>query len=312
MRLLIAIGLILGISPAEGAQKPGEPFKSYGFIGPNYIITAERGAPHSFVLNFINLSEFVIVVQPQDLIYRASSGNFYIGQVFDQERKDPRGETYRYSASVLLKAKSFTGLTVLGHFRELDQIEELSVRIGSKRFYLQALEPSQFEMLATKVGNLNIESPNTSAALQEADLQTMGTVRVTDGTADWDRDWQGLIRPDGVNPVRVIESMKVEPTEEALKNKTFGKIRLSALINKNGGIEDLKIIRGLGKGLDERATEAIKNSWIFLPATRNGEVLESVIDLELNIAPPDSKEARRSTPPQDPLKAGTTCRHHQD
>jgi protein TonB len=82
----------------------------------------------------------------------------------------------------------------------------------------------------------------------------------------------------------------VQPTEEAKKSRTYGKVRLSATINKNGGIQDLKVEKGLGRGLDERAMEAVKNSWAFLPATRNGEVLESTVRIEVDFPPPDAKK----------------------
>jgi TonB family protein len=205
--------------------------------------------------------------------------------VYDQESKDNRGQTYRYSASILLKGRSFTGLTVLGAFREQDQIEELSVRIGAKRYYLDPLEKIEFDQLANKIEGLDLETPRPKAALQEANIPEVGTVKSTDGTSEWDRDWQGLLQPDGLNLPKLIEKPPVQPTEEARRSNTSGKVRLSALITKNGGIEDLRVEKGLGRGLDERAVEAVKNSWMFLPATKNGEVLEGRVFFEVEFPP---------------------------
>jgi TonB family protein len=66
-------------------------------------------------------------------------------------------------------------------------------------------------------------------------------------------------------------------------------VRLSAIISKSGGIQDLKVIKGLGRGLDQRAMDGVKNSWVFLPATRNGEVLDTAITIEVEFAPSDKK-----------------------
>ncbi len=263
--------------------------KTFAFVSPQYIITAEVGSAHSFVVNFINLSDFVIVVQPNEFIYKGVSGRFYIGQVYEKEQKDNRGETFKYSASILLKGHSFTGLNIIGAFHEQDQIEELSVRIGAKRFYLQALDKTQFDQLATKIGNLDLENTNSRAALQDANIPELGTMKATDGTSEWDRDWQGLIRPDGVNPPKIIERPEIAPTDEARRKGTYGKIRLAAVINKNGGIQDIKVEKGLGRGLDERTVDAIKTRWGFLPATRNGEVIETAIFFEVEFAPPAKK-----------------------
>ena len=283
MAAVICAFLFLARNPAAAGQK------TFGFINARYVITAEVAGEHSFVLNFINLSDFVIVVQPNELIYKGAAGRFYIGQVFQKETKDFRGEKQKYTASFLLKGHSFAGLTVLGAFRELDDIEELSVRIGAKRFYLQAMEKSMFERLADKIGVIDLKAENPAAALADADLQEMGRATGTDGTSEWDRDWNGFFTQDGVNPPLIIEHPEISPTIEAKKSNSYGKVKLSAIVNKSGGIQDLKVLKGLSKGLDERAIDGVRNSWVFLPATKNGEVLDALYNFEVEFFPPERK-----------------------
>ena len=123
-------GCFVGFDCVDTQRACSDSPKAFAFVGPQYVITAEVSSPRSFVVNFINLSDFVIVIQPNEFIYRGASKRYYIGQVFEQERKDTRGDTLKYSASFLLKGRSFTGLTILGAFREQEQIKELSVRIS--------------------------------------------------------------------------------------------------------------------------------------------------------------------------------------
>jgi TonB family protein len=280
----LAALLLVSLLPSALAQ--ASP-KTFAFVSPHYVITAEVASEHSFVVNFINLSDFVIVIQPNEFIYKGASGRFHNGQVYEREMKDSKGEMQKYSASVLLKGHSFTGLTIVGSFHEQDDIVELSIRIGAKRFYMQPMEKLVFEQLAAKIGELDLNNPSGSAALSEANIPEMGTVRSTDGTSEWDRDWQGLITPDGINPPKIIEKPEISPTPEARKSRTYGKVRLSGIINKSGGIQDLKVIKGLGRGLDQRALDGVKNSWVFLPATKNGEVLETIIPLDVEFPSPD-------------------------
>jgi TonB family protein len=282
--LLLALGLSLPAGAYAGS-------KSFAFVNQRYAITAEVAGEHKFVLNFINLSDFVIVVQPSEFIYKGASGRYYIGQVFDLESKNGRGEMQKYSASYLLKGHSFAGFSLIGAFHEQDQIEELSVRIGARRYYLQPVESSQFEQLAVKISNLDLENASTAAALEEANIPEMGTVKSTDGTAEWDRDWQGLLAADGTNPPKIIERPEIPLTNEARKSRTYGKVRLSGFINKNGGIQDLKVLKGLERSLDKRAMEGVANSWVFLPATKNGEVLETSFSIEVEFPPPAKKAA---------------------
>lgn len=263
--------------------------RAFAYVGSNSIITAEIAGPSSFILNYINLSDYVIVVQPNEFIYRGASERFHIGQVFEQEKKDSRGELQKYAASILLRSRSLTGLTILGDFQEQDAIEELSLRVGSRRYYLQPMGKIDFEILAAKIGELDLDNPNPREALANANIQDIGSVKSTDGTSEWDRDWKGLIRPDGVNLPKIIVKPEVAPTPEAVKAGTSGRVRLSAVITRNGGIQDLKVEKGLGRGLDDRAMEAVRNSWIFLPATRNGEVVEGRLDFFVDFPPPVKK-----------------------
>ncbi len=279
--------ILFGVLPNAIAQ--GNP-KTFAFVNNHYIMTAEVASRHSFVANFINLSDFVVVIQPNEFIYRGASGRFYIGQVYEKELKDQKGEINKYSASILLKGHSFSGLTIVGSFHELDEIVELSVRIGAKRYYFQPLEKGAFEQLAAKIGQLDLSSTNMAAELSEANISEIGFVKSTDGTSEWDRDWQGLITEEGVNPPKIIERPEISSTPEARKARTYGKVRLSGIVNKSGGIQDLKVVKGLGHGLDQRALDGVKNSWIFLPATKNGEVLETLLpNIEVEFPSPDKK-----------------------
>ena len=50
------------------------------------------------------------------------------------------------------------------------------------------------------------------------------------------------------------------------------------------------MIRGVDRELDQCAIEGVRNSWVFLPATKNGEVLEESIVVEIDF--PETKKKR--------------------
>lgn len=257
--------------------------KAFAFVNQSYVITAEMNDENSFIVNFVNLSDFVLVVQPGDFIYRSASGNRYIGQVYELEHMDSKGGMQKYSASILLQDHSFKGLNIVGLFREQDRIEELSIRIGGKRFYLQPLEKNQFEEVLRKIEELDLNSDNIPQMFQELFIKEMGTVKSTDGSDEWDRDWEGLIT-DGINPPRAIKNPPIplpEDTEESKRDKT---VRVSCRVTKNGGILDLKVVKGIDRKLDQIALDGVANSWVFLPATKNGEVFESLYEFNVGFA----------------------------
>ncbi|HSW38064.1 MAG TPA: TonB family protein [Acidobacteriota bacterium] len=282
--ILVAATISSGAMPAHQSD---EHHTTFAYVGSDYIITAEVAGDRRFILNVINLTDYVIVILPGEFIYRGASGRFYNGQVYEKGHIDLRGNKRKYTASLLLKEGSYAGLTILGAFRELDRIEELSIRIGSGRFYLSPLDPSAFEQLAAKIGELDLRSIDPEAMLKNSNIEKMGTLRRNDGSVDWDSDWAGLVTADGINPPKIIERPGIMPTREAIRARVFGTVRITANINKDGGIYNMKVARRLGYGLDERAMEGVLNSWVFLPATKTGEVLETAITIDVEFSPPE-------------------------
>jgi TonB family protein len=54
-------------------------------------------------------------------------------------------------------------------------------------------------------------------------------------------------------------------SDEARRNKVQGSVILSVLVGADGRTHEIRVIRGLGKGLDENALQAVGN-WQFVPA----------------------------------------------
>ena len=76
---------------------------------------------------------------------------------------------------------------------------------------------------------------------------------------------------------------KVEPeySEEARKAKFSGSVLLSVVIDANGNTRDIKVIRPLGLGLDEKAIEAV-SKWRFRPAMKNGHPVAVQAQVDVN------------------------------
>lgn len=72
------------------------------------------------------------------------------------------------------------------------------------------------------------------------------------------------IGPDVVRPA-LVEKTEPSYTEEAREAKLEGSVVLSVVIGADGKTRDIKVVRGLGLGLDEKAIEAL-GKWKFEPA----------------------------------------------
>src|SRR5260221_12183040 len=65
---------------------------------------------------------------------------------------------------------------------------------------------------------------------------------------------------------RLIRKVEPQYTKEALAAKIQGTVVLSLTIEADGVPSDIKVVRRLGMGLDEKAVECLQQ-WRFRPAT---------------------------------------------
>jgi periplasmic protein TonB len=94
----------------------------------------------------------------------------------------------------------------------------------------------------------------------------------------------GLYRVGGgVSAPTVLYRIEPNYSEDARRARYQGSVVLSAIVRKDGSIQILKVLRGLGLGLDENAVEALKK-WKFRPGTRSGEPVDVALNIEINFA----------------------------
>jgi len=70
-------------------------------------------------------------------------------------------------------------------------------------------------------------------------------------------------------------------SEEARKAKYQGTVTLAAVIGPDGRPRNIKIVRSLGMGLDEKAIERVK-TWLFEPGKKNGTPVAVAMTLEVD------------------------------
>lgn len=92
----------------------------------------------------------------------------------------------------------------------------------------------------------------------------------------------GVFRPGvgGVTAPRVTYKPEPEYSEEARKAKYQGTVVLGLIVDSSGRPRQLRVQRGLGMGLDEKALEAVKN-WKFDPAEKDGKPVAVMISVEV-------------------------------
>ena len=82
----------------------------------------------------------------------------------------------------------------------------------------------------------------------------------------------------GVEPPRLLREVKADYTDEARRANIAGEVELEIVVRRDGTVGDVKIIRGLRGGLNERAVQAVRQ-WRFAPGRMKGVPVDVVVEV---------------------------------
>jgi protein TonB len=85
----------------------------------------------------------------------------------------------------------------------------------------------------------------------------------------------------GVSAPVLLYKVEPEYSEEARKAKVQGAVVLYVEVDPAGRARDVRVVRSLGLGLDEKAIEAV-SKWKFRPGYKNGRPVTVVATIEVN------------------------------
>jgi protein TonB len=86
---------------------------------------------------------------------------------------------------------------------------------------------------------------------------------------------------NGVSQPQLLYKVEPEYSEEARKAKFQGAVVLQIIVDEKGLPRDIKIIRPLGLGLDQKAIEAVEK-WKFSPGKKDGKAVPVIAQIEVN------------------------------
>lgn len=85
----------------------------------------------------------------------------------------------------------------------------------------------------------------------------------------------------GVSAPQLVFKVEPEYSEEARKAKFQGTVVLYVVVDEKGQPKDLKVVRPLGLGLDQKAIEAVQK-WRFKPGLKDGRPVSVSAQIEVN------------------------------
>jgi TonB family protein len=92
----------------------------------------------------------------------------------------------------------------------------------------------------------------------------------------------GAFRPgNGVSQPELVHKVEPQYSEDARKAKWQGTVTLSLVVNEQGKPVDIKVVKPLGLGLDQKAIEAVEQ-WLFKPGKKDGKAVPVMANVEVN------------------------------
>lgn len=91
----------------------------------------------------------------------------------------------------------------------------------------------------------------------------------------------GVYRPgSGIEPPKLLQEIKPAYTEDARLRRLEGEVVMEIVVRRDGSVGDLRIIRGLGGGLNDQAMQAVRQ-WRFSPARRLGSPVDVIVEVSV-------------------------------
>jgi protein TonB len=89
----------------------------------------------------------------------------------------------------------------------------------------------------------------------------------------------GPFRPgSGIEPPKLLREIKAGYTDDARRAGIAGEVLLEIVVRRDGSVGDVRVKRGLDRGLDQRAIAAVRQ-WRFAPATRHGSPVDVIVEV---------------------------------
>ncbi|QKJ32485.1 TonB family protein [Mucilaginibacter mali] len=81
--------------------------------------------------------------------------------------------------------------------------------------------------------------------------------------------------PGGLEKFGPYLAKTIKYPAKARKNNVQGKVFVQFVVEKDGSLANMKVLRGIGSGCDEEAIRALKNGPKWIPGKQNGKIVRS-------------------------------------
>jgi len=125
--------------------------------------------------------------------------------------------------------------------------------------------------------------------------QALSSPQPRDSQDRWPPAGVHVLSEPGLTPPAVTHEVKPRYTEAAMRARVQGSVTLAAVIEADGSVGRVRVVRSLHSGLDVEAVAAARQ-WQFIPASLSGTAVPVLVTIDLSFT-------LRDEPPPAPVLA---------
>ncbi len=199
---------------------------------------------------------------------------------------------------------------LLAQQNQLADLERQGLRADPQDQKMMLDLEGSMNLLNTDMQNNDLQMEETQKQLAELNRQILTYQSRIQATPHLEQQYAALMRDDGLakqNYQEIVERLEAqstgarsvvrsagptlisrrepEYTDAARKARIQGTVELSVTIGTDGVPRDMRVIRGLNAGLDQKAMDCV-TGWRFRPASRDGQAITAFATVEVKFSLP--------------------------
>ncbi len=259
--------------------------RHYFFLSDQRIITVELINEQTTILNYINLGDSFEIIQAPGLLILDAEGRPYHGHVIEVE--DATDPSDRFKVTELVQPDRYVGFNIWGSYQFQEPPERVFLKVGSRIVELEAVSKTDFNLLASKIGNLDLAMENGKQMVLMAGFRQGYGAIYGSGAVEMEQIESHFPDLEVLPPVFLEGAQPALPSSFAHLSDPVV-VELNGRVSRSGALLVIEVVNGIAPRLDQLARETAQNTWTFLPAISKGKVAD--VQLTFNVV------FRRSAP----------------
>jgi hypothetical protein len=252
--------------------------RQFFYLSAERIATLEVVDDHTVLLNYFNLGKTFELLNGYQVVLLGSSGEVFRGHLFRQDA--PKDPADKFAVSKLARPGTYAGYEIAGRHVADGTITRALVRVSGRILELEPLTSKQFELVAARIGELDLGNPDRTEAIRLAGFaRGYGTLMLSgtdeaDGLESYFPD-QRVLPPVPIS----TPAPRLPSSDRSMPDPVF--VRVGVFVSRAGGLRDVRALEGPDEKLKQIAVQTVQNSWVFLPAISENKVAEA--EMKLNV-----------------------------